>query len=131
VENSSNNRIVSNTMRQNDEHDAHDDTVGAGTAGTANYWIDNNCKTENRPGLCDCGCADHSAAADDSTFAAQEQSYSTTLSTDPLASGDIVIPTYEMPVETLVPVVADLGILSLPTALASRTETPWLDADVS
>ena len=42
-----------------------------------------------------------------------------------------MIPTYEAPVETLVPVVADLGILSLPTALASRTKTPWLDADVS
>jgi len=130
VQQSSNNQIVSNTMRQNAEHDAHDDTVGAGTAGTANYWIDNNCKTENRPGLCDCGCNDHSAADDDSTFAAQEQSYSTTLSTDPLAGGDVVIPTYDTPAETPIPVVADLGILTLPTTLASRTDKPWLDADV-
>src|SRR5581483_1337270 len=108
VEQSSNNRIVGNTMRQNDGFDAHDDTVGPGTAGTANYWIDNNCKTSDPPGLCDCGCAGHSAAADDSsTFAAQEQSYSTTLSTDPLASGGIVIPTYDTPAETPVPVVAD------------------------
>ena len=125
VEQSSNNTITHNTMRQNAEHDAHDNTTGAGTAGTANYWIDNNCKTENRPGLCDCGCND------DDSLAAQEASYSTTLSTDPLAGSDIVIPTYDTPAESLVPVLADLGILTLPTKLTSSTEKPWLDADVA
>ena len=33
--------------------DAHDDSVGTRTAGTANSWIDNHCETENRLGLCD------------------------------------------------------------------------------
>ena len=39
------NRFVGNVMRENVEHDAHDD-------GTANIWINNKCETENRPGLC-------------------------------------------------------------------------------
>lgn len=50
---SAGNTIVGNKMHRNTEHDAHDDSVGAGTAGTANSWIDNKCKTENRPGLCE------------------------------------------------------------------------------
>lgn len=49
---STGNTFVRNHMQDNAEHDAHDDSVGAGTAGTANFWIDNHCKTENRPGLC-------------------------------------------------------------------------------
>jgi parallel beta-helix repeat protein len=32
--------------------DAHDDSVGAGTGGTANLWINNKCETENRLELC-------------------------------------------------------------------------------
>ncbi len=47
------NRILSNTLSNNAEHDCHDDTVGAGTAGTANTWLANSGVTENRPGLCD------------------------------------------------------------------------------
>jgi parallel beta-helix repeat protein len=47
------NTIAQNLMRDNNEHDAHDDSVGAGTAGTANFGLKNNCKTENRPGLCE------------------------------------------------------------------------------
>ena len=50
---STGNHIVHNFMRENLEHDAHDDSVGPGTAGTANFWIKNNCETENRPGLCE------------------------------------------------------------------------------
>jgi hypothetical protein len=48
----SNNRITNNFLRQNAEHDCHDDSAGAGTAGTANFWINNNGRTQNRPGLC-------------------------------------------------------------------------------
>ena len=33
------------------EHDAHDDSLGTGTAGTANVWRRNRGRTENRPGL--------------------------------------------------------------------------------
>ncbi len=38
-------------MRNNAEHDAHDDSVGTGTAGTANTWADNEFRTANRDGL--------------------------------------------------------------------------------
>jgi hypothetical protein len=47
------NTIERNVIRESGEHDAHDDSVGPGTAGTANFWLKNNCKTENRPGLCE------------------------------------------------------------------------------
>lgn len=122
-----NNKIISNTMRKNLEHDAHDDTVGGGTAGTANYWIDNNCKTENRPGLCGNPHDDH----DDEFYAAQEQSYSTALSADPLVGGEIVIPTFDVPEETAVPPLPDLDILGIvPDALIrSGSDKPWLDAE--
>ena len=49
---SSGNRIAYNRMERNAEHDCHDDSVGAGTAGTANFWIKDHGLTENRPGLC-------------------------------------------------------------------------------
>ncbi len=48
---SSDNLIKSNRARNNDEHDYHDDTFGAGTAGTANFWENNTGETENRDGL--------------------------------------------------------------------------------
>jgi hypothetical protein len=47
------NTIGQNIIAESAEHDAHDDSVGAGTAGTANFWIDNHCETENRLVLCD------------------------------------------------------------------------------
>jgi len=50
---SSDNRIERNIVVNSTEHDAHDDSVGTGTAGTANFWIDNHCGTENRLVLCD------------------------------------------------------------------------------
>jgi hypothetical protein len=49
---SNGNTIEQNVIRENGEHDAHDDSVGPGTAGTANFWINNKCETENRPELC-------------------------------------------------------------------------------
>jgi parallel beta-helix repeat protein len=47
------NTIEQNNIRESAEHDAHDDSVGTGTGGTANIWVDNHCETENRIGLCD------------------------------------------------------------------------------
>ncbi len=48
------NRIVENELGPNNrEHDCHDDTVGAGTGGTANFWRDNDPKSvmpDNRGG---------------------------------------------------------------------------------
>src|SRR5947207_1845730 len=56
---SAENTIEGNVLLDNAEHDAHDDSVGLGTAGTANFWINNKCgrddppgQNENRPGLC-------------------------------------------------------------------------------
>lgn len=49
---SQDNLIQDNTFQRNVEHDCHDDTVGNGTVGTANFWEGNNGTTENRPGLC-------------------------------------------------------------------------------
>lgn len=47
------NTIERNVIGESAEHDAHDDSAGAGTGGSANFWIDNHCETENRIGLCD------------------------------------------------------------------------------
>jgi parallel beta-helix repeat protein len=47
------NTIERNVIRESAEHDAHDDSAGTGTGGTANFWIDNHCETENRLALCD------------------------------------------------------------------------------
>jgi len=46
------NTLERNVIRESGEHDAHDDSVGPGTGGTANFWIENKCETENRPELC-------------------------------------------------------------------------------
>jgi parallel beta-helix repeat protein len=50
-----NNQIEHNRLSNNAEHDAHDNSVGTGTGGTANTWEHNGCSSpneENRPGLC-------------------------------------------------------------------------------
>ena len=49
---SARNAIRQNHVSDNAEHDCHDESVGAGTAGTANVWEHNHAETENRPGLC-------------------------------------------------------------------------------
>lgn len=46
------NTIQKNQLRNNVTHDCHDDSAGPGTAGTANFWLDNHGGTENKPGLC-------------------------------------------------------------------------------
>jgi parallel beta-helix repeat protein len=49
---SENNQIVDNHMQGNITHDCHDDSMGGGTAGTANTWQGDRGNTENRAGLC-------------------------------------------------------------------------------
>jgi parallel beta-helix repeat protein len=49
---SAGNRILTNHMAENVVHDCHDDSVGTGTALTANEWEGNRGLTQNRPGLC-------------------------------------------------------------------------------
>jgi parallel beta-helix repeat protein len=49
---SNGNQIRSNFMDDNVTHDCHDDSVGGGTAFTANFWVGNRGETQNKPGLC-------------------------------------------------------------------------------
>lgn len=49
---STNNRITDNFLRRNKEYDCHDDSIGTHTAGTANFWTNNDGVTQNKPGLC-------------------------------------------------------------------------------
>jgi hypothetical protein len=46
------NQISENQMSDNVTHDCHDDSIGTGTAGTANFWVNDQGVTQNRPGLC-------------------------------------------------------------------------------
>ncbi len=48
---SAGNLIDHNRLRNNGEFDADDESIGSGTAGTANTWKHNKGKTQNRPGL--------------------------------------------------------------------------------
>lgn len=49
-----NNQILGNFLRDNREHDCHDDSTGPNNppAFVANIWRDNDGRTENKPGLC-------------------------------------------------------------------------------
>ena len=49
------NTLRNNHMKDNVTHDCHDDSVGPGTAGTANSWIDDHGETSQPPGLCAAG----------------------------------------------------------------------------
>jgi parallel beta-helix repeat protein len=59
---SAGNTIHHNHLRDNFTHDCHDDSAGAGTAGTANFWIQNHGETANRPGICGPGATVTSAS---------------------------------------------------------------------
>jgi hypothetical protein len=48
----SNNTIERNKARDNGSVDCSDATDGTGTSGTANFWIKNQGRTEDRPGIC-------------------------------------------------------------------------------
>jgi Right handed beta helix region len=48
-----NNLIRENAALGSGTFDCYDDTVGSGTAGTANFWINDIGQTANRPGICD------------------------------------------------------------------------------
>jgi parallel beta-helix repeat protein len=62
---STGNRITRNKLRDNGGFDAFDASTGTRTAGTANFWDDNKCRTENRPGLCEHPRKDHDHDRDD------------------------------------------------------------------
>jgi parallel beta-helix repeat protein len=51
-EQASGNTIKRNSARGNGAHDCHDDTIGVGSGGTANTWLQNAGRTQNRAGLC-------------------------------------------------------------------------------
>jgi parallel beta-helix repeat protein len=71
---SANNTIENNHLKDNVTHDCHDNSVGTGTAGTANSWIDNHGETENKPGLCTKD-PDDDAAFETSTMYGWDPSY--------------------------------------------------------
>lgn len=48
----SGNTIQRNRASGNGTYDCYDDTVGPGTAGTANFWLYDSGRTETRTGLC-------------------------------------------------------------------------------
>jgi hypothetical protein len=48
----SRNVVQGNSMRGNGGYDAHDESTGTGTAGTANTWVKNSCATSSPAGLC-------------------------------------------------------------------------------
>jgi len=49
---STGNTLRDNHLASNLTHDCHDDSIGAGTAGTANSWINNEGVSSQPPGLC-------------------------------------------------------------------------------
>jgi parallel beta-helix repeat protein len=49
---STGNTLRDNHLRHNLTHDCHDDSLGAGTAGTANSWTNNEGSTSKPAGLC-------------------------------------------------------------------------------
>jgi hypothetical protein len=46
------NVVELNTALGSTEHDCHDDSIGSGTGGTANTWIDNVGRTDSPDGIC-------------------------------------------------------------------------------
>jgi len=50
---STGNRVTQNDLHNNARYDAEDESVGTGTAGTANFWDKNECDTANPEGICD------------------------------------------------------------------------------
>jgi len=62
---STNNTIRNNELKQNQLFDAEDQSVGAGTAGTANTWQNNEGKTSSPPGLVQKKSDDHHDHDDD------------------------------------------------------------------
>lgn len=65
---STGNTIENNHLKENVTHDCHDNSVGGGTAGTANSWIDNHGETENKPGLCTKDPTDDAAFETSTTY---------------------------------------------------------------
>jgi Periplasmic copper-binding protein (NosD) len=65
---STGNSITNNWLIDNGEHDAHDDSTGTGSCGTANYWDNNHCETDNRGG---CLCGNNPNAGDGNSAALQ------------------------------------------------------------
>lgn len=48
----SGNTVEENEMKDSGGFDAHDESTGSETAGTANTWEENECETSSPAGLC-------------------------------------------------------------------------------
>ena len=62
---STGNTLRNNHLKDNTTHDCHDDSVGPGTDGTANFWMNNHGRTSKPPGLCAADDEDRDDDADD------------------------------------------------------------------
>jgi parallel beta-helix repeat protein len=69
----SGNTVHDNRLKRNVTHDCHDNSSGAGTAGTANFWVNNDGTTSNRAGLC--GEDDNDADFETSTMYGWDAAY--------------------------------------------------------
>ncbi|MBI4608481.1 MAG: hypothetical protein HY726_05685 [Candidatus Rokubacteria bacterium] len=58
---STGNTLQDNHLKNNVTHDCHDFSSGGGTAGTANFWLNNHGETSSPSGLC-------SGGADEASF---------------------------------------------------------------
>jgi parallel beta-helix repeat protein len=71
---SSGNSITHNKMSGNGLYDAEDDSTGAGTCGTANFWDHNDCSSDNLGGcLCSQGGGGNAGADDQANFRAAQR----------------------------------------------------------
>jgi parallel beta-helix repeat protein len=70
---STGNTVHDNRLKHNVTHDCHDNSLGTGTAGTGNFWINNDGTTSNRPGLC--GEDDNDADFETSTMYGWDAAY--------------------------------------------------------
>jgi hypothetical protein len=62
------NKLIGNSIAMSGDHDCDDDTVGSGTAGTANFWHHNQGTTREPPGLCKPDDDHHHGHGDDDDF---------------------------------------------------------------
>jgi Right handed beta helix region len=76
-EDTAENQIIGNFLRDNIEHDCHDESVGPYNppALVANPWIRNDGETENRPGLCDGARGDDDDDSEDDEDGSDDDSY--------------------------------------------------------
>jgi parallel beta-helix repeat protein len=96
---STGNTLRDNHLKGNVTHDCHDNSVGTGTAGTANFWIDNEGQSSKPPGLCR-GDDDDGDAFEMSTTFGWDPNYAWYLEGVPIEAADYNWPAAYTTVDT-------------------------------